>query len=71
MGVSRADNSIKIWHNLTISNPKPDLHNINAHTMCIKYGSLGHIYVTMFCVLHVVHQLKLDFGIQLQLMYYM
>ena len=33
MGVSRADNSIKVWHNLTISNPKPDLHNINAYTM--------------------------------------
>ena len=35
MGVSRADNSEKIWRNLPISNPKPDLHNINAHT---KFG---------------------------------
>ena len=35
MRVSRADNSIKIWRNLPISNPKPDLHNINAHT---KFG---------------------------------
>ena len=35
MGVSRADNSIKIWRNLPISNPKPHLHNINAHT---KFG---------------------------------
>ena len=35
MGVSRADKSIKIWRNLPISNPKPDLHNINAHT---KFG---------------------------------
>ena len=25
MGVSRADNSVKIWRNLPISNPKPDL----------------------------------------------
>ena len=33
MGMSRADNSIKIWRNLPISDPKPDLHNINAHTM--------------------------------------
>ena len=33
--VSRADNSIKNWWNLPISNPKPDLHNINAHT---KFG---------------------------------
>ena len=35
MGVSQADNSIKIWQNLPISNPEPDLHNINAHT---KFG---------------------------------
>ena len=35
MGMSRADNSIKIWPNLPISNPKSDLHNINAHT---KFG---------------------------------
>ena len=35
MGVSRADNSIKIWRNLPISNPKPDIHKSNAHT---KFG---------------------------------
>ena len=35
MGVSRADNSVKNWRNLPISNPKPDLHNTNAHT---KFG---------------------------------
>ena len=35
MDVSRAENSVKIWGNLPISNPKPDLHNINAHT---KFG---------------------------------
>ena len=35
MGVSRADNSLKIWQNLPISNPKSDIHNINAHT---KFG---------------------------------
>ena len=35
MGMSWADNSIKNWRNLPISNPKPDLHNINAHT---KFG---------------------------------
>ena len=35
MGVSRADNSVKNRRNLPISNPKPDLHNINAHT---KFG---------------------------------
>ena len=31
----QADNSVKHWWNLPISNPKPDLHNINAHT---KFG---------------------------------
>ena len=35
MGVSWIDNSVKIWRNMPISNPKPDLHNINAHT---KFG---------------------------------
>ena len=35
MGMSRADNSVKIWRNLPISNPKSDLHNINAQT---KFG---------------------------------
>ena len=32
MGVSRADNSVKIWWNWPISNPKPDIYNINTHT---------------------------------------
>ena len=27
-----ADNAVKNWRNLTISYPKPDLHNINADT---------------------------------------
>ena len=31
MGVSHADNSVKIWRNLPISNPKPDLLNVNAY----------------------------------------
>ena len=35
MGVSPTDNSVKIWWNLPISNPKPELHSINAHT---KFG---------------------------------
>ena len=33
--MSRADNSINNWWNLPISNPKSDLHNINAYT---KFG---------------------------------
>ena len=33
--MSWADNSVKIWRNLPISDSKPDLHNINAHT---KFG---------------------------------
>ena len=35
MGVSQADNSIKIGRNLPISNPKPDLLNVNAFS---KFG---------------------------------
>ena len=35
MDKSRADNSLRIWWNLPISNHNPDLHNIKAHT---KYG---------------------------------
>ena len=35
MGVSRADNSVKIWRNLPISNPKPDLLNVNTYS---KFG---------------------------------
>ena len=33
--MSWADNSVKNLRNMPISNPKPDLHNINAHT---KFG---------------------------------
>ena len=32
MGVSQADNSVQIWRNLPISNPKPDLFNVNAYS---------------------------------------
>ena len=35
MDVYRVDNSVRIWQNLPISNPKPDLHNINEYT---KFG---------------------------------
>ena len=33
--LTRADNTVKNWLNLPTNNPKPDLHNINAHT---KFG---------------------------------
>ena len=32
MGMSRADNSVNILRNLPISNPKPDLLNVNAYS---------------------------------------
>ena len=35
MGVSQEDSFVEIWRKLPISNPKPDLYNINAH---IKLG---------------------------------
>ena len=44
MGMSRADNSIKNWQNLPISNPKLDLHNINAHTVWQKYIDIYSSY---------------------------
>ena len=33
--------TIKIWRNLLESNPKPDLHNINAHT---KFGENSLVF---------------------------
>ena len=36
MGVSRADNSVKIWRNLPISNPKPDLLNVKAYSKFVE-----------------------------------
>ena len=35
MGVSRADNALKIWRNLPISNSKTDLFNVNIYS---KFG---------------------------------
>ena len=32
MGMSRADNTVKIWRTLPISNPKGDLFNVNAYS---------------------------------------
>ena len=32
MGVSRADNSVNILRNLPLSNPRPDLLNVNAYS---------------------------------------
>ena len=45
MGLSQADNSVKISRNLTISNPKPDLHNINVHT---KSGEAPFVYSSYY-----------------------
>ena len=32
MDMSRADNSVKVWRNLLISSPDPDLLNLNAYS---------------------------------------
>ena len=37
IGMLLANNPVKNWLNLSISNPKPDLHNISAHT---KFGEI-------------------------------
>ena len=42
MGVSRADNSVRIWQNLPTSNSKPDLVNVNAYS---KFGE-NHLLFT-------------------------
>ena len=39
MDVPLADNSVKNWRDLPISNLKPYLHNINAHT---KFSEIYH-----------------------------
>ena len=54
MGVSLADNSVKIWRNLPISNPKPDIHNINAHT---KFGENPLMFTQV-----IIQKRKTDWG---------
>ena len=46
MGVSWADNSVKLGRNLPISNPKPDLHNINANT---EFGENPFMFTQVIC----------------------
>ena len=41
MGMSWAGNSVKIWKNLPISNPKPDLLNVNAYS---KFGKIPLLF---------------------------
>ena len=36
IGMSRADNSVKVWLNLPIGDSKPDLFNVNAYTCLVK-----------------------------------
>ena len=43
MDVSQADNTVKNWRNLPISNPEPDLQNSNAHT---KFGKNPDIHLS-------------------------
>ena len=54
MGVSLADNSVKIWRNLPISNPKPDIHNINAQT---KFGENPLMFTQV-----IIQKRKTDWG---------
>ena len=43
MGMSQAGNSVKHWQHLPISIPKPNFHNINAHTQVMTTD--GHMDV--------------------------
>ena len=60
MGMFRADNSVKIWRNLPICNPKPHLVNISAHTkfgenplmftqVIIRKQKYGHVWGRKLC----------------------
>ena len=44
-GMWQADNSVKNWLTLPISDPKPDRHNINAHT---KFGENSLKFIKLF-----------------------
>ena len=55
-----ADNSVKIWWNLPISNPKPDLHNINAQT---KFGENPLLFTQV-----IIRKQKTDRQTDLRLM---
>ena len=39
MGMSQADNSVKIRQNLSISDSEPDLINVNAYSKFVIYSS--------------------------------
>ena len=61
--MSRADNFVKNGQNLPISNPKAELHNINAHIKFDKNPEIYTIYcpeskIKMYC--GQITQLKID-----------
>ena len=63
MGVSQADNSIKIWWNLSISNPNPDLHLTftHYHPETKIWACLGQITPSKFdkiCPLAIPNQIS-------------
>ena len=43
MGVSQADNSVNILRNVPISNPKPELLNVNAYSKFDENSLSMHI----------------------------
>ena len=54
MDMSRANNSVKNGRNSSISNPKPDFLNINAHIKSgeksIDINSIYHLEMIIRCV---------------------
>ena len=53
MGMSQADNSVKIWRNLPISNPKQELLNVNAYS---KFGENPLLFTQSYSTAQVVFQ---------------
>ena len=57
--VSRADNFVKNWRNMTIGDPKLDLHNTNAHT---KFGENPFIFTQVITRIFKLSNAQADLG---------
>ena len=57
MDVSQAENSVKNWQNLSMSNPEPDLHNINGYT---KYIYVWWTSIDIYSSYHPETKIRMD-----------
>ena len=56
MDVSRANNYLKNWRNLSLSNSKPDLHNIDAKS---KFGENPLIFTYYIIIINYHPEMKI------------